>query len=459
MALLVGVEPAELEALERGDVYAPPDVVERCATVLGLSTRELLAGEEPTAVALLFRRMSREDGAFVEAVEAGLAESLGRFARTARDIARLRALLGEQPRAEQLAWLDRFGPRALVPRPELYAQAAEMAHEVRSYLGLGAEDEVVSMRALADRLGIITLFVEPDQVDREIDGASVLSPHPAIMVNLVGGGDKYWRTRMTLAHELCHLFFDRAELRADHPRAFFIFSPRGRLRPSHRCPPRWHLFEHFEELEARANAFAGEFLAPASGVRAVIGALDPSSPEAVARLIAHFKIGKETAVNRLTNTFGLAEEQRQRMLAQPLAEAGGGAMHPDSVRPGPHLYDQSLVDLVMRAFAQSKIDAIEARAILHLRLSDPLPRHDAVTPAQRAPLRTPDHPARRAAESHLARRFGLEFSVQHVERTADGWRARVYRQDESGAQIPAGELVLGSDLSIQDDSSVMAALV
>lgn len=456
MARLVGLEPSRLPGLERGDTYPPPELVERYALVLGLSVREFLAGEEPTSVAMLFRRMSREGGPFSQTIDSDMAYALGEFVRVARDVARLRFMLAEGPRPQQLAWLDRFEPRALVPRPELYMQAAEMASSVRAYLGLTDDDEIVSMRALVEQLGILTMFVEPDQIDRDIDGASMLDPHPAILVNLVAGGDKFWRTRMTLAHELCHLVFDRAELDPAQARKFFIFSPKGR---GHKQQTSLHLFDHFEDLEARANAFAGELLAPATGIRRRLRALDPTSPESVSRIIAAYKIGKETAINRLKNVFGLSEAQRQWMLAQPTREAWSAGEHPDSVRPsGTQLRDAAFIDLVSRALAASRIDAIEARALLNLRLSDPLPEHAALTPQQRAPLRAGDSLARSAAENLLLQRVGLEYFVHSVEPTGDGWRAQILRREPDGRFVPIGALYLGPDLALRDDSALSAAL-
>lgn len=463
MAFLVDLTSSELIAFERGESYPPPQVVERFATALGLSVRELLAGEEPTAVALLFRRMSRENGPFVEAVDTGLPAALGGFVRVTREIARLRAFLGEAPKSEQLAWLDHFKPKPPVSRverrQEFYEEVQSLARGVRDFLGLSDTGEISSMRRLVGELGIITRFVDPHQLDARIDGASFLGPHPAILVTLLGGGEKWWHTRMTLAHELCHLLFDRAELDPEHRRRFFVFSPNSPNSRSRR-PPRWHLFEHFEDLEARANAFAGEFLAPTTGVRRLVSAANASSPESVALLCDHYKIGWETAVNRLTNTFSLSEDQRQRMLDWPplLRDIKKLVTHPDRVEPrAQSLHDSYFVDLVMRALAGAKIDAIEARALLNLRLSDPLPDHPAAPLSQRAPLRAREEPARRAAEDHLYRNFGLEYFVDSVASVDEGWRAQVCCRESDGAIASVGALILGADLSIRDDSSLMSA--
>lgn len=461
MAFLVDLSPLELSAMERGETYAPPQVIERYATSLGLSVRELLAGEEPTAVALLFRRMSRESGPFAEAVDAGLAESLGRFVRVARDIARLRALLGENPSADQLSWLDHFKPRPVVPRAEnrqeFYEQIVALASGVRKFLGLSDTEEIVSMVELCGRLGIITRFVDPDGLDTRIDGASLLDPQPAILVNLLGGGEKWWHTRMTLAHELCHLCFDRAALDPAHPRKFFVFSPH---RPQARSPKQrfsWRLFEHFEDLEARANAFAGEFLAPTAGVRKLIDPHEASSSSAVERLCDRYKIGVETAINRLTNSFALSEEQRQQMLARP-PPTKPLATHPDRVRSNAQLlHDDYFVGLVMRALSSSKIRSLEARSLLGLRLSERLPAYDAVSVTQQAPLRAADDPARKAAGDYLSRHFGLEYFIQSVERTQDGWRVSVCRRHQDGQFEMAGELLFGPDLAIRTDSPLLVA--
>ena len=74
-----------------------------------------------------------------------------------------------------------------------------------------------------------TVLITPEEMDPEIDAASTVTPEPAVLVNLVGGAEQWWRTRMTLAHELCHLLLDRE--RSGEPR-FVMLSPTSERRAS-----------------------------------------------------------------------------------------------------------------------------------------------------------------------------------------------------------------------------------
>jgi len=445
MASLVGLPLAEVSALEASTQYLPPEIVERYALALGMSGRELLRGGEPSAVALLFRRIRQDEGALASPETH---RSLGDFVRCARDYARLQGLLMEGPRPEQLRWLDFFAPEPLLPRPELFGQARRLASMVRKYLGLDHLAVIASMRRLVEDLGIVTMFVEPEQLDPHIEGASLLNPLPAILVNLVGGGDHWWHTRMVMAHELCHLIFDRAALNPENPGKFFVFSPyRSESRPG--TP--WHLFEHFEDLEARANAFAGDLLAPTSGVEHLIGRDDPTTLDAINRISDHYQIGSETAINRLQNTFRLNYEQRSQMLSRfNLARATGARRpprfppHADAVATGAQLRDTQFTTTVMRVFRAGKIDEIEARAYLNLRLSDPLP--DSAQPA----VLSGDLKVRRAAERHLYRSASLDNFIRSIEHIDGVWHVQVDRRGPEGASIPAGGFRMGPDLSLRD---------
>jgi transcriptional regulator with XRE-family HTH domain len=454
MASLVGLATTDVADLETGPTYVPPEVIERYAVALGLSVRELLQGEEPSAVALLFRRIQRESRSIGALGSAETHRALGDFVRCAREHARLRLLLDDGPRPEQLRWLTTIESEPILPRPELYGQARRLASLVRGYLGLDHLAVIASMRKLVEDLGIVTMFVEPEQLDPQIEGASLLNPHPAMLVNLVGGGDHWWRTRMIMAHELCHIFFDRSALNAEDPRRFFVFSP---YRPESRPGTAWHLFDHFEDLEARANAFAGDLLAPTRGVEHLIGARDPTTLDAINRISDHYQIGNETAINRLQNTFRLSRDHRSQMLSRlAMARATGGrriatpTAHDDCVNPGAQLRDATFIDLVLRACQAGRLDEIEARAQLNLRLSEPLPSSPrlAPTPAQLAPAAPGEASARRAAERHLYRHVGLDYFVQSLAIMDGVWHATISRRTPEAAATEVGALSMSSDLTL-----------
>src|SRR5207237_4984957 len=119
-----------------------------------------------------------------------------------------------------------------------------------------------------------------DEVDANIDGASTLEPIPAVLVNLVGGRERWWRTRMTLAHELCHLLFD-ALPDADHHR-MLMFSPhRDGSRAAHGNNRRYPLPDVLERMERRAKAFAAYLLVCGEGRRRLVTIRDAKSEQDV----------------------------------------------------------------------------------------------------------------------------------------------------------------------------------
>jgi transcriptional regulator with XRE-family HTH domain len=459
MASLVGLPVIEVATLEAGARYVSPDVVERYALVLGMSAREVLMGHEPSAVGLLFRRIRQDSGALASWETH---RALGDFVRCARNYSGLRKLLGEGPDQEQLRWLDDIDPEPLAQRPELYAQARRLASRVRAYLGLGPLAVIESMRRLVEELGIVTMFIQPEQLDPHIEGASLLNPHPAILVNLVGGGEQWWRTRMVMAHELCHIVFDRTALNPDNPRKFFVFSPyRSESSPG----TSWHLFEHFEDLEARANAFAGDFLAPTSGVEHILGGADPTTLAAISRISDHYQIGNETAINRLQNTFRLSREQRSQMFARLAVARATGARrstradpHGDDVAPGAQLRDTAFIGAVVRACQLGKIDAMEARAYLNLRLSDSLPSLNQAAPSiQQGPVVSSESRVLRAAERHLYRCASLDHFVRSFEHIGGVWHIYVDRHTPEGTSVQAGAFRMSPDLSLLDPLALQQA--
>lgn len=453
MGALVGVSSDEVIRAEQGPRLVEPELLARYAVALGMSERDVLMGEEPGAVALLFRSM-RERGASPGPLVRSGQETLGDFVRCVRDVGRLRRSLGEAPEGPP-AWLGELRPAPLPAKTELHEQARRLAAELREYLGLGPDECVASMRALIGRLGIVTMFVEPEQLDPQIDGAALLDPYPAILVNLVGGGDKWWRTRMTLAHELCHLLHDRLALDPLRPGRFFLFSP---FKPDHARTPNWQLTERFEEIEVRANAFAGDFLAPTQGVCRLVGDDDPTAIATIQRICAHFMIGPTTAVNRLQNTFGLSREQRGHMDSRVRLAAAAGDFaailrsgHDDQLPTGVQLRDHDFVELVLRACASGHIDAIAAREHLNLRPSDPLPRHPALPIARGEPLVTAEQRAHAAALRYLiARTGGWSHAVGACRPDREGWLASVYRRDAAGRPSACGELRLDADLRVAE---------
>lgn len=99
--------------------------------------------------------------------------------------------------------------------------------------------------------------------------------------------------RFSLAHELCHLLFDRE-------RAVSLAIASGPWAP--------------RDLEQRANAFAAAFLMPSSLVAALVADADAQEPAALARLVAdELNVPYTSAIDRLRNLGVLTHDQADQL--------------------------------------------------------------------------------------------------------------------------------------------------
>jgi transcriptional regulator with XRE-family HTH domain len=406
MARLVGIGTEELKRIERGQEEPSPALLDRFACTLGVDLPRFMAGEATRSpMRMLFRSMLAERRPTVrQLADTGAHRVLGDFVRCTAALGELRERLGER---RDPTLIDETRPVHTKRGSAPPHGAEELAQQVREKLGLGDEPIYSMSHLVQERLGVDVLWVTPDELDRDIDAASVMAPGPAILVNLVGGVEQWWRTRMTLAHEVCHLLFDRDLLAEGGQRQFVLFSlattpADGWTRPE---MPRsnWYFSEEFERIEQRANAFAAYFLVPRSRVLALSKGLDPTSEEAIAAIGREHGVGRETAINLLTNVYHLPARARTMMATRPRAPAyetrpGRRFTEPADVRTG--LRSGLLLDLVSRALAAGKIDRVAARDYLRWPLTVPLPPHPALTEALRAPLRTAERGIGLAAERH-----------------------------------------------------------
>ncbi|WP_437957699.1 XRE family transcriptional regulator [Sorangium sp. So ce119] len=456
MAELVGLDEARAVALEMGESAASTELLDRYARVFGLSLRRFLAGEAESAPAtMLFRSLHAERPSFEDLLETGATSVLGEFLRCVADVAELEESLG--CREDRIAGeLGALSAEPAQGAPRLYRQAERLAQDARTRLGLGLEPVPSMIELVQGRLGVTLFWIGPDELDRDIDGACARAPGAAILVNLVGGAECWWRTRMTLAHELCHLLFDTT-LTAPSSRRAFLFSPhRGEL-PDRGRRPRLRLPADMELIEQRANAFAAHFLAPSQGVRDALGALPPTSSEAIDTVCERFQIGRVTAVNQITNTYRCSREERLAMIAR---SARGPSdllpkQHPDAVvRTG--LRAGRLRDLVARALAEGRIGKARARQVLALRLSEPLPQVEPLAEEQRTPVLSPEQVARLAAQRYLSERGELAGCYPaRVTREGDRLRVEVEQTDEMswGAPRARGYLILSAAFKVLEDES------
>lgn len=279
----VGLTRDELAACEAGSGLTSRRLA-ALGEIYGLAEEELAGTGKlsDTAVSALLRGDPQGNE---------LAPHLGRFASICRERTRLEDLLGAPARGRVPA----FSP-AGEPTSPPHAQGEVLARHVRQELDLGLSP-IRSMTSLLSDLGIRLVWT--DRLDESIQGISLNDPKvgPSIVANVRGRQRLWWTLRSTLAHELCHVLFDRV------PAAPLGLASRRAQR---------------EPIEQRANAFGIYFLAPREGVARFL--MDRGSrPYELDRhdvhaLMMHFGLGKDAATLHLKHIDWITVEQRADLL-------------------------------------------------------------------------------------------------------------------------------------------------
>jgi len=443
MADLLDEDERTLVALESADAPLDLELLDRCARAFGMTVERLLSDDAGSAPALLlFRSLNPE---VINELRARRAQfGLGDFLRSAWDLAELASLRARKGAESWAPAAELDGAPSGVPDndPELYRQAEVLADQTRGWLELG-DAAVPSMSDLLEtRLRVPIFWSTPDEVDPNIDGASTREPLPAILVNLVGGRDCWWRTRMTLAHELCHLLFDTLSETAH--RRMVMFSPQRELsRHGYtRANRLYRLPDVLERMERRANAFAAHFLAPGRVVRALISRSDATSEKAISLLCQQFGIGRITAINQLTNVFALSRSERASML-----DRGGGESlppdHPDADVPrGAAPRCRTVHAWISEALSRGWLSNVRARDYLGRSPTEWL-RWNTLPQQHQAPVLSEAAAVRLRVHAYLGRQ---DLTVRWMvdEPVADGgrWRACVFDLDHAGERRSRGEVVL-----------------
>lgn len=414
MARLVGLESAaEVERIERGEIEPAFATLKRYATMFGTRLARFVGGNVSASPAMLLFRSAAEHGADLGSV-LGTADLqlLGTFLACVADLHELERLLGDPP-----ATVPKLQSDDLTD-PE-WPQGQEFAARAREALGLGVRP-IASMRALLeDQLHWSLFFVTPDELSPDLRGASTLLPSPAILVNLVKGRESWGSTRMTLAHEMCHILYDARS--ASRP---YLVSPRrSRLEGSQE----WAILERFRGIERRANAFAAHFLAPSVAVRDLVGRIAPDSSEAISAVYTTFGISREVAVYRLVQEYRLSREAQAQMRVSSLNAVHSTSSHPDA-RVEPGLRRGKLASLVERALSANRVGGVLARSILDIPLSEPLP----VAGPGRAPLITKEQVARSKAEIYARAHGERDCWSSEARRTEQGWEVVLHHPRPTG---------------------------
>lgn len=438
-AVLSRISADRLNAIEQRLEPPTASELDAVARLLGVELEELLQGELGTN-SLFFRSMNQElaiDDLFGE----GDGLVLGDFARCAKRVARLRERCGEP--LPHPSWMEQIKPEPLGDQdPPAHGQ--QLAHEVRQLLGL-ANAPIPSMRRMLNALGIEVFFLHPGQLQVELDGACIIGATPAILVNPLYE-DAPWSLRATMAHELCHLFFDR------QPQGLFFLSTAYSTRAaSKRREHRWALFDTYLDTERRANAFAAHLLAPLDAIKALISTAphQPATVDAAYAVCAAFGVSYELAVNQLCRAYALTNQTREELLREPRRYELSFAYDELPERRG--LFDGQLLKLTLSAYKDGLVDAVEARRLLALPMSSALPELPEVelSEQQRAPLLSSMQRALKHVWRHLYALDAAGVRPAEVTATPLGWLVELVREDNEGRERTAGYLELTHDFELR----------
>ena len=181
-----------------------------------------------------------------------------------------------------------------------WAQGYELAEEVHQHFNGNFErGDFVNMDGILAAFGIRPEKLELS--DPGVRGVAIAGPQhrPGILVNARhdSNGEEAG-CRFTLAHELCHLLFDRKKGRR-------LAVASGPWAP---CA-----------IEQRANAFAAMLLMPVSIVRRAVEAFEPvATKEGVEGVVKRLHVGRRAVLFHLMNLGFIDETDRQR-LEDPVA--------------------------------------------------------------------------------------------------------------------------------------------
>ena len=185
------------------------------------------------------------------------------------------------------------------PMSPAWSQGYELADEVHRYFhGAFAKDGSVDVEGLIDSLKI--RIEEVALSDEKVRGVAIAGPHhrPGIVVNTSHSANTHPRGyRFTLAHELCHLLFDREAGRR-------LATASGPWAP--------------RDVERRANAFAAMLLMPLSLVQQAVAALTVpvATADGVGAVASRLRAGRSAVLHHLKNLGFIDETDLQRIEGQ-----------------------------------------------------------------------------------------------------------------------------------------------
>ena len=191
----------------------------------------------------------------------------------------------------------------------MWDQGYQLAREFLESQHLpGSKDHFIDVEGIVKRLGIEVR--EVDLTDETVRGVSVASPkhRPGILLNRRYPFHEYPSgARFTLAHELCHILYDRS-------------AGRQLALASGPWAPR--------DIERRANAFGAMLLMPSELIRKAI--TSPPQPSGSFDWLLHIartlKTSVDATIRHLTNLGYVDEAAAQRLQVEFEKRAAGDGL-------------------------------------------------------------------------------------------------------------------------------------
>ena len=176
-----------------------------------------------------------------------------------------------------------------------WQQGYTLAEELQNDLDGCVDHERVDVEAILERLGVDV--AEASLSDRSVRGVAIAGPHHRS--GIVWNRDSHFNAdsrgrRFTLAHELCHLLFDRS------------VGQRLAVASGPWAPP---------SLERRANAFAAMLLMPTEAVRTVVAGMNEpiSTGQGISTVADRLHTGFSATLWHLRNLGFVDNTSRQRI--------------------------------------------------------------------------------------------------------------------------------------------------
>lgn len=350
---------SHLRQLEASDDIDDDDALTLSAAY-GVDVVRALEGHSSEMTPVSLRALLRAQASHLDADSRfAITEAAG----VAFEAAELRKLLHEDTGWQRVS---RFRHQATYDHPR-NGVPEKLANQVRAKLNLGDGPIMSLQRDVLQKLHIQVIVT---QMAEHIDAVSFASSSTGGVIVLNRSGSharSAFGRRVTLAHELCHILFDRPKMRDF--RGFCSIAKRPQSRADERRQ------DSAEAIERRARAFAVYLLAPRDAFseswRSIIGL---SEEDKVRAMMERFGMGYEAVRSHLEN-LELLELRREINLVNTEVPAVWDERDPLNINLESELEGISFsrrggfLDLVGRCWERGVLSESGARAALHTSLS------------------------------------------------------------------------------------------